>query len=258
MSDRSVDSDSALAGAITSHRASPEGLPQLDIVGDIVASALDWHASPDVSSLLREIVVSAVRVLPGCDGAALVTVDSSDGLVARAAIGPAHALIESESALGEGPNWQVAGESEPIAVDLSVATRWQQFAAQAITSGIASLSCHPLVVGKEQWGSLLLLSRTPNALAHLEISMSMFAAQAAIAVNTFERWANVQARASARASIEQAKGIVMARRSVCAELAFDFLRRQSQDQNIKLRIVSENVCRSVLDSNAGNCLHSGR
>lgn len=258
MSDASVNADSAASHgcSITAGHAVPGDPAHLDILAAIGASALNWQSLPGVSSLLAEIVASAVRVLPGCDGAALVTITPLVGLVARASLGVAEELIDLENALGNGPNWDVSRQSLPLIVELPAETRWPQIAEQTVAVGIKSLSCHPLVVGKERWGSLLLLSRTPNAMTHSAVWTAMFAAQAAIAVNTCERFANMQERLLARAAIERAKGILMARESVSAELAFDILRRQSQDQNIKLRIVSENVCRSVLVLSEGNCNHS--
>lgn len=259
MSDQGVDADPAASHdcSITADPALLEGPAQRDIVSEISASALSWQTSPDVFSLLTQIVASAVRVFPWCNGAALVTLVPSVGLVARASLGPAEALIDRENSLGDGPNWHVLRELVPVIVELPTEARWQPLTELATTVGITSLSCHPLVVGKDQWGSLLLLSQTPDTLAHSKVSTSMFAAQAAIAVNTFQRLANMQERLLARESIERAKGILMARRSVSAEMAFGILRRQSQDENIKLRVVSENLCRSMTVSAESNCEHLG-
>jgi AmiR/NasT family two-component response regulator len=44
-----------------------------------------------------------------------------------------------------------------------------------------------------------------------------------------------------RDAIGQAKGILMARRGISADEAFDLLRRTSQDVNVKLREVAETV-----------------
>jgi AmiR/NasT family two-component response regulator len=56
-----------------------------------------------------------------------------------------------------------------------------------------------------------------------------------------------QAMAS-RAVIEQAKGVLMARHGIDETVAFELLRRQSQEQNTKLRILAAQVVAEVRSS----------
>ena len=48
-----------------------------------------------------------------------------------------------------------------------------------------------------------------------------------------------------RAVIEQAKGILMERHSIDEMVAFELLRRQSQEQNLKLRVLASQLVYQV-------------
>ena len=56
-----------------------------------------------------------------------------------------------------------------------------------------------------------------------------------------------QAMAS-RAVIEQAKGVLMGRHSIDETVAFELLRRQSQEQNLKLRTLAAQIVGEVRSS----------
>jgi AmiR/NasT family two-component response regulator len=53
--------------------------------------------------------------------------------------------------------------------------------------------------------------------------------------------------AQSRALIEQTKGMLMLVLGVDATRAFDILRSQSQQQNVKLRVVAERVSKDLLE-----------
>jgi AmiR/NasT family two-component response regulator len=56
-----------------------------------------------------------------------------------------------------------------------------------------------------------------------------------------------QAMAS-RAVIEQAKGVLMGRHGIDEVVAFEMLRKQSQEQNLKLRVLAAQVVSEVTSS----------
>jgi AmiR/NasT family two-component response regulator len=59
-----------------------------------------------------------------------------------------------------------------------------------------------------------------------------------------------QAMAS-RAVIEQAKGVIMALRGIPEHEAFEVLRRTSQDRNVKVRALAEQVVSGVVSGSDG-------
>ena len=64
-----------------------------------------------------------------------------------------------------------------------------------------------------------------------------------------------QAMAS-RAVIEQAKGVVMAMRGVSEHEAFEFIRRASQDRNVKVRHLAQQIVTGVVERDAASPLVS--
>jgi len=66
----------------------------------------------------------------------------------------------------------------------------------------------------------------------------------AITLRRFAEYQNLQGAFGRRATIEQAKGILMARRGVDPEKAFEMLRDHSQRSNRKLIEVAEAIVQS--------------
>jgi hypothetical protein len=59
--------------------------------------------------------------------------------------------------------------------------------------------------------------------------------------------AAVQVIAESRALIEQAKGMLMLLYGIDGDKAFDLLRWQSQEHNIKLRLIAEQVMKDMIE-----------
>jgi hypothetical protein len=60
-------------------------------------------------------------------------------------------------------------------------------------------------------------------------------------------WAETRERVERRALIEQAKGILMFVYGIDADEAFDILRSRSQDDNIKLRLLAEQIVKDMVE-----------
>jgi AmiR/NasT family two-component response regulator len=67
----------------------------------------------------------------------------------------------------------------------------------------------------------------------------IFVQHAAVAIASAHNEAGLQVAIDARKLIGQAQGILMERFDIDADRAFEFLRRQSQAHNVKLRYVAE-------------------
>jgi hypothetical protein len=68
-----------------------------------------------------------------------------------------------------------------------------------------------------------------------------------LAVERERIWAEVRECAERRALIEQAKGMLMFVYGLDAEEAFGVLRSQSQEHNIKLRLIAEQVVKDLVE-----------
>lgn len=112
----------------------------------------------------------------------------------------------------------------------------------------------PIVAGSHDVGVLTMSSASDGEFADSALALgAMFAAQAAIAVSTQELKERshdiarqMEEALESRAVIDQAKGIVMARRLCDADTAFAVLRGLSQRANRKVRdVAGEIIARTI-------------
>ncbi len=134
-------------------------------------------------------------------------------------------------------------------------TRWPVFSQTALAYGVLSTLSLPLQVGDDSVGALNFYSKQEAAFSERDQDNGKaFALQAAVVLaNTQAYW---DARAlgeglseamRSRASIEQAKGILMAQSKVGPDAAFELLRSASQRENRKLR----DIAQELIDRHSG-------
>ena len=122
-------------------------------------------------------------------------------------------------------------------------------AAAAVDLGVCASLSLPLVVAGEGIGALNVYGTRPGQFSHDDEEYGeVFATQAAVALaNAQAYWeqaelaAGLSSAMKSRATIEQAKGILIATTGCSPEEAFDRLREQSQFENRKLRDVAEDL-----------------
>ncbi len=208
----------------------------LDETGDAMAAA----------SLVEQIVAGAMLLLPGAAAAAVEDVDENGQLYAPVAVGDtvARAVMNAQNDTGQGPCLQVLSEDKQVVVeDLRSDPRWPAFAARAAELGIRSMVCTPMHAADRRVGLLSLMSRTAQFLDEDTATMAaVFAAHAAIAMNGARRVHEMNTALSSRDVIGQAKGILMERFKITADVAFAMLVRTSSLTNLKLRAVCDRLC----------------
>lgn len=130
------------------------------------------------------------------------------------------------------------------------AADYPDFAMVAEEHGVHSSLSLPLMAGDEAVGALNLYARVPKGFSEEDeaTGMVLAAAAAVVLINANAYWqaANLSEQLTqamlSRAVIEQAKGILMARSPhASADDAFDFLRKASQRENIKLRDIAQRI-----------------
>jgi GAF domain-containing protein len=155
---------------------------------------------------------------------------------------------------GRGPCLDVLGGDRPIVVeDVSGVEEeaWRQFAEAAELIGVRSSLSMPLDLQDADGlaGSLNLYSRQRWQQSEDQIRQAgLFAAQLAAAMQSIDAYRSAARLAAglaeamrSRATIEQAKGILMARHGINAQEAFELLARSSQNENRKLREVARQL-----------------
>lgn len=212
--------------------------------------------SGSVVEVLERVVYAAREIVPGADLVS-VTLRSSDGHF--------HTPVETDKVasdldqlqyrFGEGACVEAARPSGPamaISEDVAADTRWPRFGPAAAALGFRSLvstALLPDVPSPQLSGALNVYSRRPNGIAPAELDvLLLLATHASLALARTSAVTRGELKVEqlfqaldSRDAIGQAKGILMARRGITAEEAFDLLRRTSQDVNIKLRDLADTV-----------------
>lgn len=128
---------------------------------------------------------------------------------------------------------------------------WPSFSGAALDRGIHSTLSLPLRTTTHRLGALNLYSRSERSFAGpARSSAETFAEQAAVVLANAQAYEaaktlseQLEAAMTSRATIEQAKGILMARTPMSPDEAFDLLRKASQRENRKLRDIADEIVR---------------
>ena len=231
----------------------PAGGPLGEQFARLTRNLLD---ATSIGGVLEQVVRAAHRVIPGAD---LVSI------TLRAADGTFHTPTETDSLAteldllqyetGEGPCLTAAEPSGPAEVrsdDLAAERAWPRFGPAAAAHGVRAMLAVALLPDASPprySGALNIYCLESGALgtdAHLPALLLATHASLALAGTTAVTRAELTAAQLAKAIdsrdvIGQAKGILMARRGISADEAFDHLRRVSQQLNIKIADIARIV-----------------
>ena len=246
--------------------ASPEDRgarsPALEALTTDIGGVLD--SMEQVSDYLERVMHAVRRHVEGCDEVG-VTILSADRPHTAAYTTVQTLEIDAvQYALDQGPCLDAARLRREFAVgDLVVDDgRWPEFAHECREEGLRSLLALPLVSGDQCVGAINLYGWAPHAFDAFDASLVRVAASrcadAVVAVSALDGVRRLagqleQAMAS-RAVIEQAKGVVMAMRGVPEREAFEFIRRASQDRNVKVRHLAQQIVTGVVERDAASPL----
>jgi AraC-like DNA-binding protein len=202
-----------------------------------------------VDDALQRIVEAARLLVPGADLVG-VTVRAPDGSCYTPARTDeiASELDQIQHQAGSGPGLDVAGPGGPGYVasdDLHGEPRWPRFAAAATSLGygaVIAIELFPTVRAGRISVVLSIYSRRSHGLSRADRRTALLLAShasLALAYTHTTELADIQQKRLLRAIdtrdiIGQAKGILMHRRGITADEAYDVLLRTSQDLNVKL------------------------
>ena len=140
--------------------------------------------------------------------------------------------------------------------DLTAATPWPSFAAEAVGHGYLSVCAVPLRLREDVLGCLNLFIDRTGALADHDIALGQALADSAsitvmqtrATIDASIRETNLQHALNSRVVIEQAKGVVAERESISFDEAFTLLREQARSTR---RLLTD-VCAEIVSLPAGN------
>jgi GAF domain-containing protein len=222
-------------------------------------SLLDATTTGDV---LQQVADAALRVVPGADLVS-ITLRSTDGTFhTPIQTDPVAAELDQiQYELQEGPCLAAADPAGPaVATSDNLATdqsfpRFGPAAAERGMGAVLSTALLPNAQPPHLTGALNIYSRRPGGLREADQALALLLAthaSLALAHTTEVTQRKLQAEQLFRAIdsrdvIGQAKGILMGRRGLTAEEAFEVLRRTSQTLNVKLVELAETLVNNHTD-----------
>lgn len=202
---------------------------------------------------LSEVTVLAARMVAAGLSCA-ITLEPDGRPLTVAASDPRAALVdEAQYEMGEGPCLHALQTGQQVIIEDTMGPeRWGGFSVRAAANGIRSCLSLPLNAEGIR-GALNLYAPVPHGFGEPEIQRAKtFAASASAALalavrqaSAVELTAQLRAALASRAVIDQALGIIMAQERCASSRAFAILRTVSQNRNLRLRDIANEIVTSV-------------
>ncbi|HEY1918787.1 MAG TPA: ANTAR domain-containing protein [Streptosporangiaceae bacterium] len=201
---------------------------------------------------LNQLVVLATRQVQACSGALAAIWRDGEPVLQSASHPDLPALLDAQTGSGRGPVLDaLAGHGPAICPDTLAETRWPEYAQAALLCGVrcsVTLASRP---GPEAVTLTLygarprLLDSSQRELADLLIAFGDTVVGNAADYGDAQRTVRqLQAAAQARSIVDQAKGMLMQAVGCTADEALRWLRKASQERNIKVTDLAERVIKA--------------
>jgi GAF domain-containing protein len=206
-----------------------------------------------MKSLLQSVAELTKEVMPGDpeSSVSLLINDKPSTVVSTGRL--AVDCDESQYGRGYGPCLHAASTGELVEIaNARTETRWRDYMQRAVEHGALSSLSVPMPINEGIGGALNIYAREPDAFDEDGRSIATrFAPYAAVAAANMYAYEdardmaeNYERALESRAVIDQAKGILMERYELTADLAFQALARVSMQTNTKVRDVADTLVRT--------------
>lgn len=230
--------------------------PQLD---EVTASLHRYLISElPLGSILHRVTGLALQVVAPATAAGLTLLDQRGRFNTVAATSRTTGrLDQAQYEDDSGPCVDACRTNRIIRVDDAPqwVSTWPGFSRVAADDGILSVLSVPVSAEERRLGAFNLYATERRAFSDPEERQAqLFAAQAAIVLanasaywDTYNRAENLAKAMESRATIEQAKGMIMASRGCTADQAFEILVKASQRTHVRLRDLAERIVEHAAD-----------
>lgn len=228
-----------------------------EVTGALERLAEVLASEEDLSVHLERMCQQAVRAIGQADMASVSLLRDGEAVTAAATDERAVEIDRAQYSAGEGPCLEAAKTGQVVKVTVAeVEGKWPGFVAASGRAAVASYLSAPLFIDSEYHGSLNLYGEKPHGFVESDAALlELYTTAAETALRSARRYLQAREQAehlrqalASRAVIDQAKGIVMAARSVPAEEAFALLVEQSQKRNIKVRVLAQQLIDHILQT----------
>lgn len=211
----------------------------------------------NLSAALGRIAGTGCSMVANCAGASVTIIEAGRAITVGSSGELAQSLDDAQYAADDGPCLSAARGGLMVRMtNASGEDRWPRFTAAALEQGVRSSLSVPLTLSRQDTvGGFNIYGANEDGFTSEDESLCRsFAAQASVVVSNVQAyWAafdlsnNLSKAMESRATIEQAKGILMSTQRVGADAAFEMLRQRSQSENRKLRDVADDVVRKAVE-----------
>lgn len=249
------DEDKDVGGPAVALSVAQADVDEADLQAGLAGLAGLVTRSLGLDELLTRVANSAVRAIPGADGAGvtLLRLDRDEHIVeALAASAPFVSEIDAiqYEILNEGPCITAAREERTIrSGSLGGEAMWPRFGPRVGRLGVHSVLSLPLLLPDQVVGAINVYAHHKDTFdEHAAELGELYAAPAAVAVHNAQvlsqalaLTAQLQTALSSRPVIDQAIGLLRGRSGGTSEEAFGRLRAISQSENTKLAIIAQRI-----------------
>jgi GAF domain-containing protein len=197
-----------------------------------------------VQDVLADVTAAAVELIPRADVSGVLLLKKGGEFESLADTADLAAQLDAlQQQFGEGPCAEAALQETIVrSDDLRAETRWPQYAPAAVQHGVLGSLSFKLYTADRTAGALNLFSFEAGPWdVEAETIGSVLAAHAAAAILAVRHGEQLQSALSTRDRIGQAKGIIMERFGVDDVRAFELLRKLSQESQLKLVDIAQQV-----------------
>lgn len=206
--------------------------------------ALALHAERTVARTVQ-LIAEYARTGLGCEDAGVLLVFSRSRVETSACTSdPVAVAHDLQVELDEGPCLDALEDPSGLyrIDDLEVETRWPRWSPKVVELGYRSVLSVPLATQERRYGSMNAYASRPHAFDDDDMAVAtVLARHASVALASSQNAEGLERAVDARKLIGMAMGMLMERYGLDQDRAFDVLRRYSQDHNIKLRDVAEQI-----------------
>ena len=218
---------------------------QDDFRDELAAAAREMQDDDSPKEAMERAVVVATQIIPGCDEAGVCVVYRGDRIDTHATSSDSLRQIDMlQHKLDEGPCLDALRQDHTVlSNDLSKDDRWPSWGPQVVERlGLRSSVSYRLFSTDANLGALNLYAKEPSGFTDEDIHDGLaLAAHVAVALAAAQEVEQLEKALGGRTVIGQATGILMERFDLDPDRAFSVLSRMSQQKNVKLRQLAEQI-----------------
>lgn len=217
---------------------------QKDFRDELAAAAREMHDDSPQDAMQRAVEI-ATQIIPGCDAAGVCVVYRGARIDTHATSTDALKEIDAlQHDLDEGPCLDALREDHTVVSDdLAHDERWPTWGPQVVDKlGMRSSVSYRLFVSDKDLGALNLYAQDASGFTSDDIADGLaLAAHVGVALAAAQEIEHLERALGGRTVIGQATGILMERFDLDSDRAFSVLSRMSQQRNVKLREIAEQI-----------------